>query len=276
MESKQQKLIVPWDFTPVAENALLYAFKIGAFFENYCIHLIYVVESAGFFSKGKMTQEEAAEKLKVDATRIKEEHGIEVKTFVQEGNLFYTINEHAFDVGAAFVIMGTHGIKGVQKLTGSRALKVIAGSNVPYLVIQDAPQSEQIFQNIVFPLDFRASAKEGLPWAIKAANQFNSHIHIFMPHATDSGIQKKLNGNLTVAKRHFETNNVEFSVHSAVKGGNYASEVVKLSVELEADLILIMTTPNLDFTDYIFGAQEQYIIANNAKLPVMCINPAMI
>lgn len=276
MESKQQKLIVPWDFTHVAENALLYAFKIGAFFENYCINLIHVVESAGFFSKGKMTQEEAEEKLKVDAARIKEEHGVEVNTLVQEGNLFYTINEHAFDVEAAFVIMGTHGIKGVQKLTGSRALKVIAGSNVPYLVIQDAPQSENIFQNIVFPLDFRATAKEGLPWAIKAANQFNSHIHIFMPHATDTGIQRKLNGNLTVAKRHFETNNVEFSVHSAVKGGNYASEVVKLSVELEADLILIMTTPNLDFTDYIFGAQEQYIIANNAKLPVMCINPAMI
>ncbi len=276
MDSKQQKLIVPWDFTPVSENALLYALKIGTFFEQFSIDLIHVIESSGIFSKGKLTVQEATEKLKADAARIKEQHGIEVKTIVQEGNIFYTINEHAFDVEAVFVIMGTHGIKGVQKLTGSRALKVIAGSNVPYLVIQDAPQSERIFQNIVFPLDYRASEKERLPWAIKAAKQFNARIHIFLPHATDSGIQKKINGNLTVAKRHFEANEIEFDVHSSVKGGSFSSEVVKLAVDIEADLILIMTTPNLDFTDYIFGAQEQYVIANDAKLPVMCINPSMV
>ena len=59
------------------------------------------------------------------------------------------------------------------------------------------------------------------------------------------------------------------------KGSKFQDEVVKLALDIEADLILIMTSGSLDFTDYVFGAQEQHIIANEAKIPVMCINQSM-
>ena len=39
------------------------------------------------------------------------------------------------------------------------------------------------------------------------------------------------------------------------------------------DMILIMATRDIKMVDYIFGAPEQYIIANEYALPVMCINP---
>jgi len=276
MEIKSQKLIVPWDFTKVSENALLYALKIGSFTDSFTIDLIHVVEAVGMFGKAKLTEKEAAEKIKADAARIKEQYGVDVKTVIQEGNIFHTISEYAFDIEADTVIMGTHGIKGVQKLTGSKALKVIAGSNVPFLVIQDAPKEGRIFENIVFPLDYRLNEKERLRWAIRTAHQFNSRVHIILPHATDAGIQKKVNYNLAFAKKHLEANEINLDVHNAAKGANYSDEIIKLAVDIEADLILIMTTPNLDFTDYIFGAQEQYVIANNAKIPVLCINPAMV
>lgn len=276
MEIKSQKLIVPWDFTNVSENALLYALKIGSFTDSFTIDLIHVVEAGGMFAKGKLTEKEASEKIKSDAVRIKEQYGVDVKTVIQEGSIFHTIREYAFDIEADTVIMGTHGIKGVQKLTGSKALKVIAGSNVPFLVIQDAPKEGRIFENIVFPLNYRLNEKERLRWAIRTAHQFNSRIHIILPHATDAGIQKKVNYNFAFAKKHLEANEINLDVHNAAKGANYSDEIVKLAVDIEADLILIMTTPNLDFTDYIFGAQEQYVIANNAKIPVLCVNPAMV
>jgi nucleotide-binding universal stress UspA family protein len=276
MELQPQKLIVPWDFSPVTENALLYALKIGAFSENYSIDLIHVVESGGLFTKGKLTELEASDKIKSDVSRIKEQYGIEVKAVVLEGSIFNTISEYAFDSEADLVIMGTHGIKGVQKLTGSWALKVIAGSNIPFLVIQDAPSSERIFENIVFPLDYRVNEKERLRWALKTATEFKSRIHVYLPYASDAGIQKKVNYNLAFAKKHFEGHNINFEVHSATKGSSLSDGIIKLAKDIEADLILIMTTPNLDFTDYIFGAQEQYVIANNGKIPVMCVNPAMV
>ncbi|MDY0200306.1 MAG: universal stress protein [Bacteroidales bacterium] len=276
MDSKSQKLIVPWDFTSVSENALLYALKIGSFADSFSVELIHVIETGGMFSKGKMSEQEATEKIKQDAVRIKKEYGVEVKTIVQEGSIFHTISEYAFDVEADTVIMGTHGIKGVQKLTGSKALKVIAGSNVPFLVIQDKPREGRIFENIIFPLDYRLNEKDRLRWAIRTAHQFNSRVHIILPHASDAGILKKINYNLTFSIKHLEVNDIKYEVHNANRGGSFSDEIIKLATDLESDLILIMTTPNLDFTDYIFGAQEQYVIANHAKIPVLCVNPVML
>ena len=47
--------------------------------------------------------------------------------------------------------MGTHGMKGMQKLTGSWALKVIVKSKVPFIVVQDPPADQERYHNIVFP-----------------------------------------------------------------------------------------------------------------------------
>lgn len=276
MEKRFQKLIVPWDFTPVSENALKYALKIGAFAQQFTIDLIHVVESEGIFSKGKLNEKEATDQLKADAARIKETYGVEVKPVIQEGSIFHAIRGYAFDIEADLVVMGTHGIKGVQKITGSKALKVIAGSNVPFLVVQDEPKKEQIFKNIILPLDFRLDEKERLRWAIIAATEFGSCIHMIIPHVNDVGIRKKINSNLAFAQKHFATHNIRYEVHSAGKGRSFSDSIIKLAVDIEVDLILIMTTPDLILTDYMFGAQEQYVIANSAKIAVMCINPAMV
>ncbi len=275
MENNTLRLLIPWDFTPVAENALKYAVKIGSLATSSQIELIYVTESGGLFTKGKLSEKEATENLKADYSRIKESYGVEVKTTVMEGNIFNTISEHAADINADLVIMGTHGIKGVQKLTGSWALKVIAGSSVPFLVVQDFPKENRVFQHVVMPLDFSFDEKSKLNWAIKVSVQYKSQIHIIIPNAFDAGVQKKVNYNLAFAKKHLESYNIPYEIHSAGKGSKFQEEVVKLAQDIESDLILIMTSGSLDFTDYVFGAQEQYVIANEAKIPVMCINQSM-
>lgn len=275
MENNTLQLLIPWDFTPVAENALKYAVKIGSLAANSQVELIYVIESGGLFTKGKLTEKEATEKLKIDYSRIKETYGIEVRTTVMEGNIFHTISEHAADINADLVVMGTHGIKGVQKLTGSWALKVIAGSSIPFLVVQDLPKEKRVFEHVVMPLDFSFDEKSKLNWAIKVSVQYKSQIHIIIPNAFDAGVQKKVNFNLAFAKKHLESYSIPYEIHSAGKGSKFQEEIVKLAKDIESDLILIMTSGSLDFTDYVFGAQEQYVIANEAKIPVMCINQSM-
>lgn len=277
METKPFKYLIPWDFTPVAENALKYAVKFASMGEvSSLVELVHVVQAGGLFSKSKTSEEEAREKFKAEQQRIKNQYGVEVKTTLLEGNLFDTISEYASETQASMVIMGTHGIKGVQKLTGSWALKVIAGSETPFLVVQDAPLHDKVFEHIVMPIDFRDEEKEKIQWAIKVATQYGSKIHIIIPNAFDSGVQKKINYNLAFAKKHMEGYNIESEIHNAAKGKSFQEEIVSLAVDIEADLVLIMTTPNLDFTDYVFGAQEQYVIANNSKIPVMCVNPGTI
>jgi len=214
----------------------------------------------------------------LETKKILQEHGIKINTKVLEGTIFTALTEYADDTKADFVIMGTHGIKGVQKLTGSWALKVIAGSNVPFIVVQDEPSSNHahVFEHIVVPIDFKPESKELMIKAVKTAIHFGSKIHLFKQNSTDQGVLKKINSNMLFAKSQVEEYRIPFEQHFAAKTSGFADDIVKLAQDIEADLILVMTTKNIDFSDYIFGAQEQYIIANNAKLPVMCFNPSMV
>ena len=52
-------------------------------------------------------------------------------------------------------------------------------------------------------------------------------------------------------------------------------EQIKFAENIGSGLIIIMTKKNMTFQDYVFGAVEQQIIANEAKIPVMCVNPIM-
>jgi hypothetical protein len=54
---------------------------------------------------------------------------------------------------------------------------------------------------------------------------------------------------------------------------NFPQQTLDFAQKINADLILIVTTKNITFADYTFGASEQYIIANSSRIPVICVNP---
>lgn len=58
-----------------------------------------------------------------------------------------------------------------------------------------------------------------------------------------------------------------------VSKGNFAQQTIDFAQKTNADIILIVTTKNITFADYVIGASEQYIIANSSKIPVCCVNP---
>jgi ribonucleotide monophosphatase NagD (HAD superfamily) len=55
--------------------------------------------------------------------------------------------------------------------------------------------------------------------------------------------------------------------------GDLAQQTLDFAQKINADLVLIVTTKNITFADFIIGAQEQFIIANSSKIPVCCVNP---
>ena len=136
-----------------------------------------------------------------------------------------------------------------------------------------SPICKGIFTYCYAPWRFSDEDKEKIQWGIRFAKLFGSKIHVIVPNAFDSGVQKKINNNLSFAKMHIESNGLDWEIHNAAKGKSFQEEIVNLATDIEAELIIVMTTPNIDLTDFVFGAQEQYVIANKAKIPVLCINP---
>ncbi len=264
MENVHKPIIVPWDFTHVAEFALAHAINISNILKRDII-LLHIIEK-------KSAEKPALEKLKKKAAQISGTHGYNINAEVRSGNIFETIRESAHDSKAEMVVMGTHGRKGMQKLTGSWALKVMAHSKVPFLVVQEAPRKDQ-FQKIVFPLDFRSENKEKVKWVSYLSEKYNSKFLLFKRKVSDRGFKRKIASNLHYVESFLKNNDVSYEIHTSKGKKAWEKETIEFSKDQDADLILVMVTRNISFFDYVIAAREQYIIANPEKLPVMCINP---
>jgi len=108
--------------------------------------------------------------------------------------------------------------------------------------------------------------------AIYMGKYFDSKMHILVTTSTDQSLVKKTKINLSFAIKYLIQNNIDYEIHEVPKG-NFAQQTLDFAQKINADLILIVTTKNITFADYMLGASEQYIIANSSKIPVCCVNP---
>lgn len=269
MEQERKSIMVTWDFSAVSYNALKHALKLAHILKNNIV-LFHIVEE-------KSQEEEAGKKLEETVEEIKKDLGEELSYVVQQGNIFKEIADYASkeENKINFVVMGTHGMKGRQKLFGSWALRVIAGSAVPFIVVQDEPRQKDRYTDIVFPIDYKSESREKLQWAIFLGKYLNSKIHLFKAPVLDKNLQKKVNVNLNFAIRFLIQNNIDYEIHTCGKcsPAKFQKELLAFCKKINADLILITTTKHLTKVDYIFGAREQTLLSNNEKIPVMCVNP---
>ena len=268
MEVDSKIIVVPWDFTPIAEYALQHAVKISRMTHN-DICLLHIVEK--ITTEGGIKAKQAS--MTIKGNEIERNFGVVVKTHVQRGTIFKQIPEFVNDRGASLVVMGTHGMSGMQKLTGSWALKVIAKSKVPYIVVQAPPSDQERYHNIVCPIDWRAEEKEKLSMAIFMSKYFDTKVLVLKATRKDESLAKKANLNLNFTVRMLIQNNIEYEIRE-VPSDKLAEQTIEIAQQINADLILIMTTKDITFADYVIGAKEQYIIANSQKIPVCCVNPS--
>ena len=186
MEEIKKLIVVPWDFSHVAENALAHAVKIGRMVNN-DICLLHIVDT-GIIPKAYA---EKTTRLKHLVEENSKKYNFPIIYHISKGSIFSAIAEYVNEKEASLVVMGTHGMKGMQKLTGSWALKVIVKSKVPFIVVQDPPADQERYHNIVFPVDFRGENKEKIKMAIFMGKYFESKIHMLVSVSLDKNILKK-------------------------------------------------------------------------------------
>lgn len=269
MEQEKKSILVTWDFSAVSYSALKHAIKLANILKNNIL-LFHIVDDPS-------EEEGAIKKMEKTVEEINKDFGENVRFKVHHGKIFKEISDFASQEknNINFVVMGTHGMKGGQKLFGSWALRVVAGSSVPFIVVQDQPPEKERYTDIVFPIDFKSENREKLQWAIFLGKYLNSKIHLYKAPGLDKDLEKKVNTNLNFAIRFLIQNNIEYEIHSSGKSGSgkFQKDLLAFCKKINADLILITTTKHITKVDYIFGAKEQYLLINNEKIPVMCVNP---
>jgi len=264
MDNKPRTILVAWDFTEKAEFAFAHAVSISKITGN-DITLVHIVKS----DKEKTTMEE---RLQAEAQRMADKFAIMPKYLVLIGSIFDILSKYASEGGTEMVVMGTHGVKGFQRFTGSWALKVIRGSRVPFLVVQDMPKYDK-FDKIVFPVDFKRENKEKINWAYYLCKLHNAKIHLVHPMVADKAFRKRIYSNIVFAKKFLDNAGIDCTVEATGKKADFSKEAIEYAEKIDASVILIMTSKTISFVDYIMKPAEQSFIANEAKIPVMVLNP---
>lgn len=265
--AKNPIFLVPTDFSEVCANAAHRAASLAKDF-NYKVVLLHVIDrnTISELKKEGKGPEWVDEKLKDLSNALNLEYGVKVETISQEGDIFTTIAEVANDIKASLIFLGTHGKVGMQKITGSFALKVVTSSELPTIVVQKRPFGKGI-STIVLPITSDAGPWAKTKWAASIAKEFNSTIHIF--HLPGDEMEDVI----TMITNHFQVNGVNFEIKEAEKATSFTKQVIDYSTARNADMILIMTNPDKSLKSFLLGSYDEDIIFNTSQIPVMCINP---
>lgn len=259
---KPKNFIVPHDFTNVAnialEHAIATAKPLGA--EIYLLHVV-----------GKNKEINATE-VKLEEVISKYSTDVKIIPSVRVGNIFEDIGDFAAEHHAELIFMGTHGTHGWQHLTGMNALKVITHSTVPFVIVQDKTAKETGYDSIVLPLDLNKETKQKLAIVANIAKYFSSKVHVITPEEKDEFLSHKVKANIQFAKKYFSERDIDVTT-KIVPSSGFDNEVVKHAVNIDADLIAIMNLNKNNVLGVLTASHEEYIITNDAKIPVLIVNP---
>jgi nucleotide-binding universal stress UspA family protein len=262
-----KKILVPTDFTKVADvaldHAVLLASHTGA--EVFLLHVVSKQEEV----------EEARTKLAALAERSGTNAGrVPVHKLVRIGSIYDDIGDAATEIAAGLIMMGTHGMKGMQFITGSRALRVITNSKVPFIVVQDRAIKPGGYDSIVVPLDLHNETRQKLTLVADMAAYFKSKVHLIVPKEDDEFLHKKLENNITFANHYLNERGIEHDATIAEESSSdFVDAVVRHAVDVDADLIAIMNLQSGNIFGVLGVPYEQEILTNAAQIPVMLMNP---
>lgn len=264
--ASNKKILVPIDFTKVSETALEHALLVAQTLnaEIYTIHII----------ANKTLIDEAKLKLQALRERTLNETGKDIHTMVRIGNIFEDIDKAATELDVSLIIMGTHGLRGMQFITGGRALRIVTESSIPFVVVQGRTIRSHGYHKLVVPMDLHKETKQKLSLVADMANYFGSDVYLVSPGETDEFLKNQLDRNIIYSKQYLEERGIPYEVHiTESKTDGFVKDLLKYSAAVDADLICIMNFYDNSIMSFFSSNYEQQVITNEAQIPVLCVNP---
>jgi nucleotide-binding universal stress UspA family protein len=261
-------LLVPVDFTTASRTAVNHAASV-AHTIGASIHLFHVVGKKSELEDAHMRLESFMSEMKAEF------NDLAFNMTLRKGSIFEDIGEMAEELGAKLIIMGTHGMKGMQFIVGSNALRIVSSSITPIVIVQDRPIRPEGYEDIVVPLDLHKETKQKLALVAKMAKYFHSKVHLISPNENDEFLANTLKRNLTYASQMLQKAGVSYTVTvPETDEGDFAEVLLRFAASKDADLITIMNLREKSLAGILGGSYTQRIITNQAQIPTLLINPS--
>lgn len=221
---------------------------------------------------------QSAQKKMCSLLKSADLRGVEIDTYLKEGELRKVLCGLAHERGAELVVVGTKGRNRLAKLLfGSTAEEVCRVAPCPILMVGPKvdPKRTLKIERILFPTDLGATSLGALPVVLALAQQHEAQLRFvrMLPEGDENGGQEfalqqvKNEFGPLITQRTRLAHEPEFSVEY----GPAAQTIRRMAIEWDADLIAIGTHKPGTLATHLPG-DLVYDIVCDARCPVLTIS----
>ncbi len=273
------KILVPFDFSDVAMNALNFAVQLTKQNESCELVVLNVIEHpshSAFQSMGVQgydPMENLFIKRLIDSVEAKLEDlltqepykGIKAFYKLKLGNPYHEITKEINEENAELVVMGTEGASGTDEMfVGSNAERVVRGAECPVITLREPADVAEI-NDIVFASNFHEVTPNFVDHVLKLQKAFDAELKIVKINTPANFTTTRHDQELMedFVKR-FDIQNCSTSIY------NYTNEedgIVAFAEDIDADMVALGTHQRTGVGHFLLGSIAEDVV-NHAKRPV--------
>lgn len=282
MKSSVEQILVPTNFSGQSSIALEQACNVARLMKSE-ITIMHVIEQDLLSPFAKLVsskekrdklQKAVQAKLDAEAKKVSKESGVKVNTLVTRGKVYEQVTKTAAKIKAGFIVMGLNDSGVMDKFIGSNTIRVIRTAPCAVITIRGTVH-RQGCKNILLPLDFTKQTRQKVAKAIELAETYGSAIRIVsVQRSNDEFMVNKLNRQMEQVQQYIEEKGIKATAET-LDGDNIARAIINYGKKIKADLLVIMTQQEKDFTEFFIGSTAQQII-NHSDIPVLSIRPSKV
>lgn len=274
-----KKILLPTDFTAVANNAFVHALEMANHLDAKLLLLhmyeLPIVDNQFFpqnyqtiFDSLEMANFERFKDLMPQLHAIAEErklNHIDFSHIIMDGDLVYNIKECVQNEGIDLIVMGTSGASGWKELfLGTNTGDVITSVTVPVLCVPAAAEYSYI-KSIGFTTRFREKDKESLWKTIAIAKKNNAKVKCLYVKTAFSDVEEQEIEDWRVT---FKNEPVQFFI---VEDDNVMETILDFITSQEIDVLTIVTHKRNFFVS-LFESSLAEKMTNRSEIPVLVLH----
>lgn len=260
------KTLVLTDFSHTSKRALEYTLDLLVTEGEQSITLAHVVGKPADAAK-------AMENFNPFIEGIANPSNVTIQKEIIHGDLYDATGAYSKKEGFELIVFGTHGARGLQKIVGSHAVKLIQHTNCPVIVVQDEIHRDPDgIKQIALPLTLAVEDKKMLNYVSRIAKLMGAMIEIIYHEKSDEFLAATMKRNLSFTKSFLEKAGIDYALNEVASKDNFDQQVVEIAAKKSCDLIATINHHE-DGIKNLFGWNfDQNMIENNAHIPVLTID----
>jgi nucleotide-binding universal stress UspA family protein len=289
-----QSVLCPIDFSEFSVNAYQYAESLAWHYKAKLLlqHVLYSLKPLDFWNIYPESYEEICRKCRADIEQKLQDFArqhtrteIHPLFFAQDGSVTDLILSLAEAYAVNLIVMGTHGLRGVDRLMlGSVTERVLRSARCPVLAVRKpahhavstpADSGPIHLKKILLCMDFSDHAHRASEYALSMAKEYGAeltllHVREHFPNSAElesatTEIQKQLEQAVPAGQRE------GCRVNSRVRIGKAYEQIIQLAVEAQTDLVIMGVRGRGALDTALFGSTT-YRVMQLGPCPVLAVH----